>query len=373
MTPPLDEIERHLHQAPHPEPPAGLRQQLINQIPVPNARPMPRGDGVAGSTWFRRWRLALATGVVAVVSIIALGVQQAEIRELNATIENLRQQLQAPSPFPAPATSTPPAGAPALAAENVAAEIEQLRARVARLTAEIAATEALATENQKLKAQLEAGLAPTPEEVAAIAAARERAKTIMCINNMKQLGLAARVWATDNADTFPPDTQSMSNEISNPKVLVCPSDEGRQVAASWPELTAANVSYEYLAPSAGDNEPQRVMFRCPIHGNVTLCDGSVQQGLAKTHPERFRTVDGKLYLDLAAGAFTEASQALRRRYGLDERGGVTPDGGSPQVAPADSGSVSEEHIKLLRERYGIVIPQASTNAAPAEPESEDQP
>ncbi len=371
MNPTPEEIERTLRQAPQPQTPAGLRQQLLEQMPIPSPGAAPARGQLAELPWFRRWRLALATGGVAVVSIIALGVQQAEIRELNATIESLRQQLDQPAP--APAKATVPVGSQPNTAENVTAEIEQLRMRVAKLTAEIAATEALATENQKLKAQLEAGIAATPEEFETMVAAREKAKLIMCVNNMKQLGLAARIWATDNGDIFPPDVQSMSNELATAKVLVCPSDEGRLVAASWPALTTANVSYEYLAPSAEETEPQRVMFRCPIHGNVTLCDGSVQQGLAKTHPERFRTVDGKLYLDLAAGAFTEANEALRRRYGLDERGGVTPDGGSPQVAPADSGSVPEEHIKLLRERYGIVIPQASTNAAPAEPESEDQP
>ncbi len=373
MNPTPEEIERTLRQAPQPPPPAGLRQRLLEQMPIPSPGAAPARGQLAELPVFRRWRLALATGGVAVVSIIALGVQQAEIRELNATIESLRQQLQAPPPFPTPATSTAPAAAPPVAAENVAAEIEQLRMRVARLTAEIAATEALATENQKLKAQLEAGIAATPEEFETMVAAREKAKLIMCVNNMKQLGLAVRIWANDNGDIFPPDVQSMSNELATAKILVCPSDEGRLVAASWPALTTANVSYEYLAPSAEDIEPQRVMFRCPIHGNVTLCDGSVQQSLAKTNHERFRTVDGKLYLDAAAGAFTEASAALRRRYGLDERGGVTPDDASPKIAPADSGSVSEEHIKLLRERYGIVIPQASTNAAPAEPESEDQP
>jgi len=56
------------------------------------------------------------------------------------------------------------------------------------------------------------------------------------------------------------------------------------------------MSYEFLAASGTDTEPQRVMFRCPIHGNVTLCDGSVQRGIAKTHPERFIERDGKLFL-----------------------------------------------------------------------------
>jgi hypothetical protein len=114
---------------------------------------------------------------------------------------------------------------------------------------------------------------------------------------MKQLCLADRVWAIDNGDVSPPDVLSMTNEMNTPKILVCPSDTGRQVAKDWASYTSANCSYEYLAPSAGDTEPQRVAFRCPIHGHVGCCDGSVQMGIAKKQPERLVQRDGKLYLD----------------------------------------------------------------------------
>jgi hypothetical protein len=262
---------------------------LIDQSPGHGAQASGRSFAPVELPWFHRWRLALATGGVALISLVVLGVQQAQIRELNATIEKLRESIQTSAPAETPAVKPAPT-------ETGAAEIERLRATVARLTAEVAAAEAVAAENEQLKARGAAGPAITPEELQMLTEARDKARAIMCINHLKQLGLAVRVWANDNADNFPPDTQSMSNEIGSLKVLVCPSDEGRQPAASWPELTGANVSYEYLAGSGTVTEPDRVMFRCPIHGNVTLGDGSVQQGLAKAHPERFVTIDGKLFL-----------------------------------------------------------------------------
>jgi hypothetical protein len=89
----------------------------------------------------------------------------------------------------------------------------------------------------------------------------------------------------------------MTNEMSTPKILRCPGDHAREAATSFIAYTPANCSYEYLAPSAPDTEPTRVLFRCPIHGHVCLSDGSVQGGVAKLHPERLVYRDGKLYLE----------------------------------------------------------------------------
>src|SRR5216684_281380 len=67
---------------------------------------------------------------------------------------------------------------------------------------------------------------------------------IACASNLKQVGLAFRVWEGDNGDHYPmrgftnelgvsevpkPSNvfryfQVMSNELSNPKVIICPAD-----------------------------------------------------------------------------------------------------------------------------------------------------
>ena len=133
----------------------------------------------------------------------------------------------------------------------------------------------------------------------ALAKAKSRAQQISCVNNMKQLAIAARIWAGDNNDIYPPNFLSMSNELNNPKVLICPQDTAHQPAANWSSFTPANCSYEYLTPSQKDVDVEHnvVVFRCPIHGTVGLGDGSVQMGIAKTHPDWLVQRNGKLYYE----------------------------------------------------------------------------
>ncbi|HVR36940.1 MAG TPA: type II secretion system protein [Methylomirabilota bacterium] len=80
----------------------------------------------------------------------------------------------------------------------------------------------------------------------ALSKAKARAQRIACVNNLKQVGLSFRLFATDNNDRFPflvPINQGgsseyrlvgqsnyvhyaqMSNELSTPKVVICPSDD----------------------------------------------------------------------------------------------------------------------------------------------------
>lgn len=110
-----------------------------------------------------------------------------------------------------------------------------------------------------------------------------------CVSNLKQIGLAARMWSNDNKDTFPPDFLSMSNELASPKILICPNDHGRKPAQSWLQFDPKkNVTYEYLAPGIKEDASmaKTVIFRCPLHGTVCYGDGSVDGGARGGRPSR---------------------------------------------------------------------------------------
>lgn len=149
---------------------------------------------------------------------------------------------------------------------------------------------------------------------------------ISCYVNLKQVGLAFRIWEGDNNDKYPmqvsttnggamelvslgypiPVFQVMSNELSTPKILFCPQDENRYMATNFTSsLTSNTVSY-FVNPDAIEANPQDVMCgddnlqingvrakpglltlspdipvtwssaRHKYSGNLTMADGSVQ-------------------------------------------------------------------------------------------------
>ena len=104
-----------------------------------------------------------------------------------------------------------------------------------------------------------------------LAKAKRRSSKIGCVNNLKQVGLAFRVWEGDYNDKFPMSVSTtnggtmervesgtvwrhfevMSNELNTPKILFCPNDSEREKfrASLW---GAASSAQSELIPFAGD-------------------------------------------------------------------------------------------------------------------------
>jgi prepilin-type processing-associated H-X9-DG protein len=106
----------------------------------------------------------------------------------------------------------------------------------------------------------------------AVAKRTARAPKVKCIYDLKQLGLAFRVWSSDNHDLFPmqastnkggtkefissesvlPHYRALSNELSTPKILLCPNDNRTEATNFSTDLTETNISY-FLNVDAVEN------------------------------------------------------------------------------------------------------------------------
>jgi competence protein ComGC len=165
----------------------------------------------------------------------------------------------------------------------------------------------------------------------ALAKAKRRSSRIGCVNNLKEIGLAYRVWEGDNGDKYPMEISVtnggamelaatgnvlvtflvMSNELSTPRILHCPEDIERSETSSFATLTSSNISYFIGADVTNETAPQAILSgddnlevggvpvksgllelpknmpvawtaaRHKFAGNIALADGSIQQFTAR--------------------------------------------------------------------------------------------
>lgn len=102
---------------------------------------------------------------------------------------------------------------------------------------------------------------------------KPRAQRIKCVNNLKNVGLAFRIFATDNGDKFPGEILTsnitdlssirieqiygfLTNELSTPKILYCPADNGRTPAESFTNFTAKNNISYFASLTSSEKRPQ---------------------------------------------------------------------------------------------------------------------
>ena len=138
----------------------------------------------------------------------------------------------------------------------------------------------------------------------ALAKAKQAARRSSCINNLKQVGLAFKVWENDHGNKYPTAVSTarwgsmetigstlggynkanysianvflvMSNDLVNPAILACPSDLTKtslpndsrngptgpplRAATSWGNFGSPNLSY-FIEGNASDTYPQMILL-----------------------------------------------------------------------------------------------------------------
>ena len=122
---------------------------------------------------------------------------------------------------------------------------------------------------------------------------RRGSSRLNCASNLKQIGLAYRMWSNDNQERFPwnvalsstnagtlPFTtstnvwrhfQAISNEVNSPKVFVCPEDKQRTRVVSWDAFTNnAHLSY-FLGWTRMKRSPKRSSLETAMFQSRTRC------------------------------------------------------------------------------------------------------
>jgi hypothetical protein len=145
-----------------------------------------------------------------------------------------------------------------------AAEAAQLHARLASSTQNLARAESELADAVKL----------SPEELQQV---KEEAQSVGCVNNLKQIGLAARRWAKDHDNVFPADFISMKDQLATPRILFCPGDTAATRVSEWSQLDPSLISYRFMNPNGNLSDPTKPLTTCPIHSHTVLSDASVHR------------------------------------------------------------------------------------------------
>jgi len=155
---------------------------------------------------------------------------------------------------------------------------------------------------------------------------RNGRQEITCINNLKQIGMAVRLWSGDNGDRSPDQVpvgegglantnatkvpawlafqffQVMSNELNTPKLVICPQDQARLAAGAGaysfhpnrPGARFDNLAVSYfVGGGAKEDYPQMLLSGDRnIYGPTTTPDSNDGYGNSPTNGSGARVVFG---------------------------------------------------------------------------------
>lgn len=291
------QIETILRQAPVPVAGHELRGDLLAEIQLPRNYPDRSATTTSLTPLWRRWVPALSFGLLFLGCLMVLGVQTLQVLDLRRQNEALTSAASALEDLRRENAELKRLRIAAQEDERLRRDVEELqklRAEVADLRARAQDSAALEAEHQRLQAEHSAAMAgvAVPPDNDPFAKAKQKAQSTACINNLKQIGLAARIWANEHkTSVMPVDWLQMKDELNTPKILTCPADTNRIRAASWEQFDGSSVSYELPSATPDERDPHIVYSRCRIHGHIGYTDGSAHQGVKSDWLEM---IDGNL-------------------------------------------------------------------------------
>lgn len=301
-----DKIEELLRNSPSPRPPEDLLRSLQEEIDLSDVQAgTSRRVRIQPEPWLRRWLPALAWSFLIVIGLAAATYQGIQIKEEREQQRQLLQRVHGIAELHLENEVYQALAAQLEELEQIqqqAQEVERLRDEVAQLRDRLAEMERMKTENEELAASIKPVVLPA-EERDFFGEMKAEAQIVACVNNLKQIGLALRIYATDNNDFFPASIMQMKNELGTPKILVCPADEDtlQRLAKNWDDFHPSMVGYKLVL--SGEKEefhPQRIISKCMIHENFGLADGSVHREPVSSGHAKIEVIDGReslVYVD----------------------------------------------------------------------------
>jgi prepilin-type N-terminal cleavage/methylation domain-containing protein/prepilin-type processing-associated H-X9-DG protein len=126
----------------------------------------------------------------------------------------------------------------------------------------------------------------------ALSQAREKARRINCQSNLKQIGVALKLYAHDFAEWFPVSDGTagfnalyQNDYLTTTKVYICPSTKDASLAAGGAALADTNVSYDFAGGETEDTcgtdtgiviDDYGTPSNHTKYGNVLFGDGHVK-------------------------------------------------------------------------------------------------
>ena len=169
-----------------------------------------------------------------------------------------------------------------------------------------------------------------------LARAKAKAGRISSVSNLKQIALAARIWAGDHDDVLPPNVEAMKNEIGSEKILHDPQ---------------TGQPYVYVGTGKKDDDPNAIIAYSPSDVNgrvVALADGSVQQMTTEKFNEALQRDAAVPRAVFSANAPPPPAPALIQVQASARVGAAGP---APQGAPA--------RIEVANRLQGRIVNPAS--------------